>query len=59
MSYTLEYTFVNVKPTEFRGPEEILRIQTLRDAGVGDVMVEFGIITDEEKSVIEDRIDNQ
>ncbi len=54
--YTLEHTFVNVNPTEFRTPENILRNDTLRDAGVGEVMVEFGIITHEKLQKIEEKI---
>lgn len=57
-SLTFEYTFVSVKPTDFRGPEEILRIPELRQDGVGDVLVEFGIITDAELYKLEQKIDN-
>lgn len=53
---TLEWTFVNVNPTEFRTPEEILREDALREDGIGGVMVDFGIITEEKRQKIEDKI---
>jgi hypothetical protein len=54
--YTLDNTFVNVKPTEFRTPENILRNDALRDDGIGQLMVDFGVITQDELRKIEDKI---
>lgn len=55
-THTLEWTFVNVKPTEFRTPQEILGEDVLREDGIGYVMVEFGIITEEQRIKIEEEI---
>jgi hypothetical protein len=46
-------TFVNIKPGEFRGPEDILRIDVLREDGIGDILVEKGHLTDEERWELE------
>jgi len=54
---TFNNTFVNVEPTELRTPLKILRDDTLREIGVGDVMVEFEIITSQELEDLEQRID--
>lgn len=55
-AYTLDNTFVNVKPTEFRTPENILRNDALRNDGIGQVMVDFGVITQDQLRKIEDKI---
>jgi hypothetical protein len=57
--YTFEWTFVNVAPTEFRTPKEILKHDDLRRDGIGAVMVDFGIITQEERMKLEERIRQQ
>ena len=56
---TFNYTFVNVEPTELRTPYKMLKDEGLREAGIGDVMVEFEIITDDQLGAIEDRIDSE
>lgn len=55
-SYDFEWTFVNVSPTEFRTPEKILGEKTLRKDGIGAIMVDFGIITQEERMKIEEKM---
>ncbi len=56
---TLDKSFFNARPTEFRTPELILRDTVLREAGVADVLVEFGIITEDERIELEDKIDSE
>jgi hypothetical protein len=51
-----DWTFVNVNPTEFRTPTKILSDDTLREAGIGEVMVDFGIITAEKRRTLEEKI---
>lgn len=41
---SLEYTFFSLKQAE---PKKVMRIDILRDAGIGDLMVENGMITQE------------
>ena len=47
---TSEYTFVNVKGLP---PESILKIDTLREAGIGDTLVEMGKLDKERKEILE------
>lgn len=47
---TSEYTFVNAKGVT---PESILKIDTLREAGIGDTLVEMGKLNKETKEVLE------
>lgn len=54
---TLDETFVNVRPTEFRTPKKILENDFLRDDGIGDVLVELEIITQETKDNLEREIE--
>lgn len=56
---TFDWTFVNVSPTEFRTPKEILSNKDLREDGIGEVMVDFGIITEEERRELEERFRQQ
>lgn len=42
---TYEYTFYNLTDRE---PGDVLRIDVLREDGIGDVMVEFGLLSEEE-----------
>ncbi len=50
----LRYTFFSVKSKK---PASILKIDVLRDAGIGDILVEYDLITEEEKHVIENKYD--
>jgi len=56
-SMTLEDTFVNVRPTEFRTPKKMLENDQLRQDGIGDVLVELEIITQETKDNLERAIE--
>ena len=47
---TLEYTFYSIKE---KSPESILKIAPLRQAGIGEVLVERGMITDDERFDLE------
>ncbi len=44
---TYEYTFYNLTDRE---PGDVLRIDVLRENGIGDVMVELGLLSEEEKN---------
>lgn len=48
---TLEYTFYSIRE---KSPESILKVAPLRHAGIGEILVERGIITDEERSELEE-----
>ncbi|MFZ0240789.1 MAG: hypothetical protein WAL90_04010 [Desulfobacterales bacterium] len=47
---TYEYTFYNVTNRE---PGDIIKIDMLRDDGIGDVLVDFGLLNEEEKIRLE------
>ena len=47
---TSEYTFVNAKDLS---PEAILKIDTLREAGIGDALVEMGKLDKGRKEILE------
>jgi hypothetical protein len=51
---SLEYTFFSLKQAN---PTKVMRIETLRDAGIGDVMVERGMVTQQQLDSIIRRID--
>ena len=53
---TFEYTFYNVTD---RDPENILRIDLLREAGIGDLLVEMGMVGEMRKESLEDRFDSE
>ena len=48
----LRYTFFSVQKKK---PETIMKIDVLREAGIGDILVEFEIITEEEKDTLENK----
>ena len=50
----LHDTFVSL---DNKRPESIMRNDRLRDAGIGDLMVELDMITEDEKSVLESKYD--
>jgi hypothetical protein len=51
-SLHLHYTFFSVKAKK---PAKIMQIDYLREAGIGDLLVELGIINEEEKTRLENR----
>ena len=51
-SLHLHYTFFSVKDKK---PENIMQIDYLREAGIGDLLVELGIINEEQESQLEDQ----
>ncbi len=52
---TSDYTFVFASN---KSAESILRIDTLREAGIGDILVENGKISKEEKESLEEKFDS-
>ena len=52
---TSEYTFIFASN---KSAESILRIDTLREAGIGDVLVENGRISKEEKEFLEEKFNS-
>lgn len=51
---SLEYTFFSLKQAN---PTKVMRIDVLREAGIGDIMVERGLISQEGLDRIERKID--
>ena len=49
-SLHLNYTFFSIKEKK---PAKILQIDALREAGIGDLLVELGVINEEQRSMIE------
>ena len=50
----LRYTFFSIQKKK---PTNILKIDVLRDAGIGDILVEFDHITEEQRILIENKFD--
>jgi hypothetical protein len=48
----LHYTFYSIKQKK---PDTIMQVDTLRDAGIGDLLVELEKMTDEERSLLESK----
>jgi hypothetical protein len=55
--YLLEKTKLNLHHTFFslhqKKPEAIMKIKQLREAGIGDLLVEIGLLTEPEKNRLE------
>ena len=51
---TLSYTFYNIKDRKI---ELIMKIDELRNDGIGDLLVELGLITEENKNKLEAKFD--
>ncbi|RLB84286.1 MAG: hypothetical protein DRH24_05445 [Deltaproteobacteria bacterium] len=52
---TSDYTFIN---TSDRNIESLMKIDTLREAGIGKVLVEMGRISEEERESLERKFDS-
>ena len=52
---TSDYTFICASN---KSAESILRIDTLREAGIGDILVQTGIINEEERMSLERKFDS-
>ncbi len=48
----LRYTFFSVTSKK---PENILKIDVLRDAGIGDILVDYDYLTEAQRTKIEDQ----
>lgn len=48
----LRYTFFSVQKKK---PDTIMKIDVLREAGIGDILVEYGIITEEQNIALENK----
>ena len=55
-SLNLHDTFVSL---DNKRPETIMENDDLRDAGIGDILVELGLLTEEKKSQLETKLDYQ
>ena len=47
---TFEYTFYHITDKD---PDDVMRIDILRDAGIGHILVEYGMITEMEREKLE------
>lgn len=52
---TSEYTFINASN---KSVESLMRIDTLREAGIGNVLVEMGRLSKEEKEYLEEKFNS-
>ena len=52
----LRYTFFSVKS---KNPANILKIEVLRNAGIGDILVDYDLITEQEKNKLENKYDSE
>ena len=52
---TSEYTFINASN---KSVESLMRIDTLREAGIGNVLVEMGRLSKEEKESLEEKFNS-
>lgn len=56
---TFSETFVSLETGSYSGFEAILRKGTLRDDGLGELLVELELITQDELRKLEDKIDSE
>jgi hypothetical protein len=56
---TLNDTFVSLETGEYGSFETILKTGTLREDGLGRILVEWELLTEEELSKIEQKIDSE
>lgn len=50
----LKYTFFSIQGKQ---PDSIMKIEVLRYAGIGDILVDIGMIDEEKKNTLEYRFD--
>ena len=50
----LKYTFFSIQS---KPPKNIMQIDVLRDAGIGDILVDIGMISEEQKLDLEQKFD--
>jgi hypothetical protein len=53
---TLEYTFFNVTT---KRPEDVMKIGLLREAGIGDLLVDIGKLTEGKRQELEAKYENE
>lgn len=53
---TLEYTFFNVTT---KRPEDIMKIDLLREAGIGELLVDVGKLTEGKRQELEAKYENE
>ena len=53
---TLEYTFFNVTT---KRPDDIMKIALLREAGIGELLVDVGKLTEGERQELEVKYENE
>ena len=53
---TLEYTFFNVTT---KRPKDIMKIDLLREAGIGDLLVDIGKLTEGKRQELEAKFENE
>jgi predicted membrane protein len=53
---SFEYTFYFLTD---KNPEHVMRIDLLREAGIGDFMVEMEMLTDDEKEALERKYESE
>lgn len=52
----LRYTFFSIQK---KNPNNIMKIDVLRYAGIGDILVEYEIISEEEQIMLENKFDEE
>lgn len=56
---TLNDTFISLETGSYSGLDKILSRGTLRDDGLGELLVDMGVITDEELRKLEEKMDSE
>ncbi len=55
---TLSDTFISLETGSYSGLDKVLGRGTLREDGLGELLVEMGVITDQELRKLEEKIDS-
>jgi hypothetical protein len=53
---TFEYTFYNITDKD---PEDVMAIDLLRDAGIGDLLEDWGLLTELERETLETKYEEE